>query len=76
MKVVNSPAIDITGLAKKVKIKLEKYERHTDFVVITMDDFDIILGMEFIMGQKSILVLVVEGLLIMGDNPNVMQEKM
>lgn len=41
-----------------------------------MDDFDVILGMGFMMGQKSIFVLAVVSLLIMWDNPKVVQGKM
>lgn len=41
-----------------------------------MDDFDVIIGMEFMMGQKSILIPTEESLLIMRNDPNVVQGKM
>lgn len=52
MKTVNSHVMASTGLTKQVKVKLAEWEGPIDFVVISMDDFNVILGMEFVMGHN------------------------
>ncbi|OMO68706.1 Aspartic peptidase, DDI1-type [Corchorus capsularis] len=47
MKAVNSPASTICGSAKRVMTKLGHWEGDVDLTVSPMDDFDVILGLDF-----------------------------
>ncbi|KAA0046345.1 uncharacterized protein E5676_scaffold426G00520 [Cucumis melo var. makuwa] len=49
MKAVNSIALPIVGLVKQTMIKLRKWKGPVDFVVVKIDDFDVELGMEFLL---------------------------
>lgn len=48
MKAVNSEALPIVGVSKRVPLKLAKWTWSVDLVVMHMDDFDVVLGMEFL----------------------------
>ncbi|KAA0060453.1 hypothetical protein E6C27_scaffold22G002800 [Cucumis melo var. makuwa] len=48
MKAVNSVALPIVGLVKRTTIKLGGWKGLVDFVVVKIDDFDVVLGMEFL----------------------------
>ena len=54
MKVVNSTALPITGVVKRTVVKLREWSGRADFVIVKMDDFDIVLGMEFLFEHKVI----------------------
>ncbi|KAA0045511.1 Asp_protease domain-containing protein [Cucumis melo var. makuwa] len=54
MKVMNSIALPIVGLVKRTVIKLEGWKGLVDFVVIKMDDFDRVLGMELLLEHQVI----------------------
>ncbi|KAE8676551.1 hypothetical protein F3Y22_tig00111584pilonHSYRG00153 [Hibiscus syriacus] len=59
MKAVNSAALTICGGMKRVNIKLGSWEGSVDFTVSHMDDFDVVLGLDFMMaaqGEPSFLV--------------------
>ena len=47
MKAVNSPAKPIAGTAQGVRVTLETWSRKLDFSIVPMDDFKMVLGMEF-----------------------------
>lgn len=49
MKAVNSAALPIVGLVKRRMRKLGGWSGPVDFVVVKMDDFDVVLGMEFLL---------------------------
>ena len=49
MKVVNSAALPNVGLVKWTRIKLEAWNDLIDLVVVKMDDFDVVLGMKFLL---------------------------
>ena len=40
-----------------------------DFVVAQMDDFDVVLGMEFLLAHHVIPMPATNSLMIMGDDP-------
>ncbi|XP_022755158.1 uncharacterized protein LOC111303285 [Durio zibethinus] len=46
---VNSPAFAISGSSKGVITKLGQWERKVDFTVSPIDDFDVVLGLDFMM---------------------------
>lgn len=75
MKAVNSKALPILGLSRRVPIKLGHWEGKTDLVVVPMDDFDVILGMEFLLEKKAIPIPNAHNLLIMGEKPCVVPTK-
>ncbi|KAE8689381.1 putative amine oxidase [Hibiscus syriacus] len=59
MKAVNSATSTICGGVKRVSIKLGSWEGSVDFTVSHMDDFDVVLGLNFMMaaqGEPSFLV--------------------
>ncbi|TXG71332.1 hypothetical protein EZV62_006267 [Acer yangbiense] len=47
IKAVNSPAKSIAGIAKAVPVCLGTWSGKLDFSVVPMDDFQLVLGMEF-----------------------------
>ena len=47
MKAVNSPAKPIVGIAQGVNITLGTWSGKLDFSIVPMDDFKMVLGMEF-----------------------------
>ena len=48
IKMVSSKALVTTGLAKQVHMKISNWEETTNLIAIRMDDFEVILGMEFL----------------------------
>jgi hypothetical protein len=48
VKAVNSMAKPIVGCVRSVKVKVGQAEGRTLFTVMKMDDFKLILGMEFL----------------------------
>ena len=47
IKAVNSPAKPIAGIAKAVPVCLGTWNGKLDFSIVPMDDFQVVLGMEF-----------------------------
>ncbi|KAF2379133.1 hypothetical protein BSN83_16730, partial [Acinetobacter baylyi] len=47
MKVANSTALPIVGITRRTTIKLGSWSGQTYFVVVKMDDFHVVLEMEF-----------------------------
>lgn len=54
MKAVNSVARPIAGQAKGVSIKLGSWEGKTNLMAVPLDDFHVILGMEFLQNAQAI----------------------
>ncbi|TYK11797.1 gag-asp_proteas domain-containing protein [Cucumis melo var. makuwa] len=54
MMIVNSVALPIVELMKRTTIKLEGWKGPVDFVVVKMEDFDVVLGMEFLLEHQVI----------------------
>ncbi|TYK18124.1 uncharacterized protein E5676_scaffold411G00520 [Cucumis melo var. makuwa] len=74
MKAVNSIALPIVGLVKRTTIKLGGWRGPVDFVVVKMDDFDVVLGMEFLLEHQVIPMPSAKCLAITGSFPTVVQE--
>ncbi|GAV79296.1 Asp_protease domain-containing protein [Cephalotus follicularis] len=68
LKVVNSKSLATEGLAKDVLLKLGQWGGHVNFTVATMNDFDMVLGLEFLTQAKVIPIPAASWLLIMGDS--------
>ncbi|KAA0062486.1 Asp_protease_2 domain-containing protein [Cucumis melo var. makuwa] len=54
MKAVNSAALPIVGLVKQTVVRLGGWNGLVDFVVVKIDDFDVVLGMEFLLEHHVI----------------------
>ncbi|KAA0034110.1 uncharacterized protein E6C27_scaffold65G001000 [Cucumis melo var. makuwa] len=74
MKAMNSTALPIVGLVKQTTIKLGGWRGPVDFVVVKMDDFDVVLGMEFLLEHQVIPLPSAKCLAIIGSFPTVVQE--
>ncbi|KAK3023565.1 hypothetical protein RJ639_044950 [Escallonia herrerae] len=53
VKAINSAAQPVAGIARSVLIKIGPYEGRTNFLVVIMDDFKLILGLEFLRDTKT-----------------------
>ena len=73
MKVVNSAALPITGVAKRVVVKLGEWSGPADFLIFKKDDFDVVLGMEFLLEHKVIPMSLAKCLVITRSTPTVVQ---
>ncbi|KAA0049808.1 uncharacterized protein E5676_scaffold142G00230 [Cucumis melo var. makuwa] len=73
MKAVNSAALPIIGLVKRMMIRLGGWSGLVDFVVVKMDDFDVVLGMEFLLEHQVIPMPLAKCLVITGSTPSVVQ---
>ncbi|KAA0048769.1 hypothetical protein E5676_scaffold172G00580 [Cucumis melo var. makuwa] len=73
MKTVNSVALPIVRLVKWMMMKLEGWKGPVDFVVVKMDDFDVVLGMEFLLEHQVIPMPSAKCLVITGSFSTVVQ---
>ncbi|XP_074306428.1 DNA damage-inducible protein 1-like [Silene latifolia] len=55
MKAVNSKALPIQGVAREVVIKMGEWTGKVDFTSVPMDDFKIVLGMDFLKRTPTFL---------------------
>ena len=56
MKTVNSPPMDILGIAEKVDTTLGEWTRKVDFTIVRIDDYEAVLGMEFMKQFDAMIV--------------------
>ncbi|KAA0045212.1 uncharacterized protein E5676_scaffold1493G00430 [Cucumis melo var. makuwa] len=73
MKAMNSIALPVVGLVKQTMIKLGGWKGRVDFVVVKMDDFDVVLGMEFLLEHQVIPMPSARCLVITGSFPTIVQ---
>ncbi|TYK23130.1 uncharacterized protein E5676_scaffold142G001280 [Cucumis melo var. makuwa] len=73
MKVVNFVGLPIVGLVKRTVIKLGGWKCPADFVIIKMDDFNVVLGMEFLLEHQVIPMPSAKCLVITGSFHTVVQ---
>ncbi|TYK19581.1 uncharacterized protein E5676_scaffold1274G00110 [Cucumis melo var. makuwa] len=73
MKAVNYVALPIVRLVKRTTIKLGGWKGPVDFVVVKMDDFDVVLGMEFLLEHQVIPMPSAKYLAITESFPTVVQ---
>ena len=52
IKVVNSDALLIVGVSKRVPFILGTWTGEMDLVMVRMDNFDVVLGMDFLLDTK------------------------
>ena len=73
--VINSKDLVTMRLAKQVHVKIGTWERTTDLIVVRMNDFDVILDMEFQVEKGDIPIPSTRSLLIKGEKPTMVATK-
>ena len=73
MKAINYVALPILGIARKTTLKLGTWSSLVHFVIVKIDDFDVVLGMEFLLEHKVIPIPLANCLVITGSTPTVVQ---
>jgi len=71
MKAMNSEALPIVGVSKRVPLQVAEWTGNGDLVVVRMDDFDVVLGMEFLLEHKVIPMPLAKWLIVTSNNPTV-----
>ncbi|KAM7487519.1 hypothetical protein LguiB_025003 [Lonicera macranthoides] len=69
VKAINSASQPVAGMAKSVLVKVGLYEERTNFSVVVMDDFKVILGLEFLRETKASVMPSTNNLMMLGKNP-------
>ncbi|KAK3005022.1 hypothetical protein RJ639_015587 [Escallonia herrerae] len=69
VKVINSAAQPVVGIARSILIKIGPYEGRTNFSVVIMDDFKLILGLEFLRDTKTTVMPCTNSLSMLGNKP-------
>uniref|UniRef100_A0A2C9WGY9 Retrotransposon gag domain-containing protein n=1 Tax=Manihot esculenta TaxID=3983 RepID=A0A2C9WGY9_MANES len=69
IKVVNSKAQNTVGVAQSVACEMGSWKGEVNFTVMPLDDFDVVIGMEFLKTARAVPILSVDCLLLMGDRP-------
>jgi hypothetical protein len=67
MKAVNAKAQQILGMAYSVPVVLDKCQGKHDLLVVTFDDFDVILGLDFLNRAKIALMPHLDGILLANE---------
>ncbi|KAK2994549.1 hypothetical protein RJ640_012548 [Escallonia rubra] len=67
VKAINSAAQPVSGITRSVLIKIGPYEGRTNFSVVTMDDFKLILGLEFLRDTKTTVMPCTNSLAMLGN---------
>nr|TKR74271.1 hypothetical protein D5086_0000296720 [Populus alba] len=67
MKAVNAKAQRILGMAYGVSVVLDKWQGKQDLFVVTLDDFDVILGLDFLKKAKIALMPHLNGILLANE---------
>ncbi|KAK2995664.1 hypothetical protein RJ640_008910 [Escallonia rubra] len=66
-KAINSAAQPVTGITRSVLIMIGPYEGKTNFSVVTMDEFKLILGLEFLRDTKTTVMPCTNSLAMLGN---------
>ena len=72
MKVVNSKAFTTIRVVKQVLVKLDSWQGRIKFIIAWIDNFDAVLGMEFLLAYHIILVPIASCLMNIGEDPCVL----
>ena len=67
MKAVNVKAQRILGMAYSVPMVLDKWQGKQDLLVVTLDNFDIILGLDFLKRAKIVLMPHLDRILLANE---------
>ncbi|KAL4379844.1 hypothetical protein GQ457_02G026850 [Hibiscus cannabinus] len=72
MKAVNSGAAVVWGSTKNVKTKVGPWEGNMNYTVVPMDDFNVVLGLDFMVANQVVPVPAASCVLFQGDRPGVL----
>ena len=67
IKVVNSNSPPIDGVAHKVDVSTGEWHRQENLTVVIMNDFNVVLGLEFLDKVKAMLVLYTNTMCILEE---------
>lgn len=56
MKAMNSPSDSVIGVAEKVDVKLGEWTGRVDFTIVWIDEYEVVLGMEFMKQFEAMVV--------------------
>ena len=60
----------VVGKAKDILVKLGDWSRVISFMVVPLDDFDVVLGQDFLRVAKAVPVTCADSMVIfLGENP-------
>uniref|UniRef100_A0A2C9WGC9 Aspartic peptidase DDI1-type domain-containing protein n=1 Tax=Manihot esculenta TaxID=3983 RepID=A0A2C9WGC9_MANES len=71
IKAVNSEALNTVGVAHAVSCEMGPWKGELTFTVTPLDDFDVVIGMDFLKKARAVPVPAANCLLLMGDKPYV-----
>ncbi|KAK3033183.1 hypothetical protein RJ639_036975 [Escallonia herrerae] len=69
VKAINSAAQPVAGITRSVLIKIGPYEGRTNFSVVIMDNFKLILRLEFLRDTKTTVMPCTNSLVMLGNKP-------
>ncbi|XP_028060664.1 protein DNA-DAMAGE INDUCIBLE 1-like [Camellia sinensis] len=69
IKAVNSAAQPIYGVTKSIHLKVSTQEGRVDFTAVPMDDFQAILGLDFLRSTKTAVMPYSNSMCVMRDKP-------
>ncbi|KAK3020469.1 hypothetical protein RJ639_047123 [Escallonia herrerae] len=69
MKAINSAAQLVVEISRSVLIKIGSYEGKTNFSIVIMDDFKLILRLEFLRDTKTTVMPCTNSLAMLGSKP-------
>ena len=67
IKVVNRKAHKIQGVAKNVPMQIGDWKGTCNLLYVPLDDFDLILGVDFLLRAKVTLIPHLGGLMVLGE---------
>ncbi|KAK3000962.1 hypothetical protein RJ639_021502 [Escallonia herrerae] len=67
VKAINSAAQPVAGIARSILIKIGPNEGRTNFSVVIMDDFKLIIGLEFLHDTKTTVMPCTNSLAMLGN---------
>ncbi|XP_054805380.1 uncharacterized protein LOC129308324 [Prosopis cineraria] len=68
IKAVNSPAKQVLGIAKDVKVKIGDWQGTLDFTVVPMDDFKVVLGLAFFCKAHAFPIPEAKSMVVIDSN--------
>ncbi|XP_054800138.1 uncharacterized protein LOC129304486 [Prosopis cineraria] len=68
IKAVNSPAKQVLGIAKDVKVKIGDWQGTLDFTIVPMDDFKVVLGLAFFCKAHAFPIPEAKSMVVIDSN--------
>ncbi|GAV84407.1 gag-asp_proteas domain-containing protein [Cephalotus follicularis] len=68
IKVVNADAQPVQGVARDVLLQVGAWKGQLNLMIVSLDDFDVIFGIDFLTRSKAVPMPHLKGLMFMGEN--------